>query len=157
MGDILMNRISSWGDYDLRVRSSQEGAVFWCRMGPCFASRELDRELGDRMYDTAEHHWLLAEQTETGRLVGFTSWHTAQLGRGIVWLDWSWVDPAHRRRGLYAHLFERRLQLVAPLDARVLRGATANATVARLFRRHGFAEYRQRGRWRYYEREQAAE
>jgi GNAT superfamily N-acetyltransferase len=147
-----MKRLDDWGEYQLFLMSSAEdGAAFWAKLGPFFASRAVERELGDGMYDSPDHQWIVAERS--GQVAGFAGLHTAQLAKqGTVWLDWSYVLPEHRGHGMYTHLFEVRMQVAMGLAPQLIRGATAGEISERLFGRYGFALYSQRGRWGYYEK-----
>jgi GNAT superfamily N-acetyltransferase len=135
-----------------RESSAERGREFWADTGPFFASRDVATELGGPWFDSADTIWVVVRSE--GRVVGLGSFHAGRVATaGVVTLDFMYVVPAHRRRGIYARMFDLRLALALELRPREVRGATRTDFIRTVFLRHGFAPSQERGSWTYYRKE----
>lgn len=124
---------------------SADGPSFYVDMGPFFASRAVQKELGWPFYDDARFAWVIAK--EHGVVVGWAA--LVREPRGVS-LEWAYVVPACRRRGIYRELFRRRLEQAG--SAVPIRGMTANPFAQRVYEQAGFALAGSRGAWKKYAR-----
>lgn len=132
--------------------SGTSGKLFYAEMGRFFSSREVHKELGGSIFDSPEHIWVLVKHER--EVVGFGSMDASRFEKsGIVFLDWMYIVPEHRKKGLYAKLFEVRLTLAKEMGTKIVRGATSSAIAHRMFKKHGFYKWQDRGSWIYYEKE----
>lgn len=131
-----------------RTSSKEDGDEFWQSMGRFFASRELATELGGPVYDGNDYTWVVT--TRGDEVVGFGA--VRMHKNGTAFLDWSWVDPGHRKKGLYRKMLAVRIHLARELGATKLRTATRSDHVRGVFEGEGFEKSYDRGEWTYYER-----
>jgi GNAT superfamily N-acetyltransferase len=124
-------------------RMTNRDREFYPTMGPFLARRDIERELGGRIYDDDDRVWYVA--MSRGRVTGFCS--ARQTKTGAVYLS-DYVLPAHRRRGVYRALWDMRAGEF-PGDA------TAVCTAASLpmFQKGGFTVARMKGKFHVVSRE----
>lgn len=113
-------------------------------IGPFAMDREVERELGYPIYTTPEHRWIIAR---SGGVVAFGG--LVLVGSDRARLDWTYVVPDHRRKGLFAAIGERKLALC---EGRRVTTCTRSLWLLPWFARHGFVPTRPRGEWHYMER-----
>lgn len=114
-------------------------------IGPLAMDRAITRELGGPVHTSAGFRWLVG--LEAGGLIAFAG---VDLTRpDVALLDWSWVRPDARGRGLFTIATERRIALSGE---RELRASSANPLVQAWYLRRGFTEVRRNGRWHHYRR-----
>ncbi len=115
---------------------------FWHRMGHCFASALIQRELGVPLTSDEACTWFLAFDGDA--LAGFAA---IKLLKGdVAELKHSYVFPAYRNNGVYTLLLRARLDYVRQTKCTLCR-----ATVAPALQQHyaeaGFTEVRRQGRY----------
>lgn len=124
---------------------------FWSMIGPLATSRAVQAELGGPIFDSPTYVWLVAKKGQ--EFVGSGALDTARLQKdGLVMLEWMYVMPTHRRKGVYSTLFRLRLELAMSLSAKILRGATRTDYIRKVFKQYRFKPAQERGTWTYYER-----
>jgi GNAT superfamily N-acetyltransferase len=119
---------------------------FYCRMGQFFASRQVIKELEGPMYDDKSYVWFIA--TQGSEIVAFSSVRFEE-DKNIASFGITYVMPAHRRKGLYAHLFALKLAACQDREVREVRGL-ANPASCAVFERNGFTLARTAGKWSHY-------
>jgi predicted GNAT family N-acyltransferase len=82
------------------IRKTNQDKDFYTLLGPYLARRDVEREIGYKIYDDDEKTWLVA--TDNDRVVGFCylwekSKHRYQIGSCYVIED-------HRQRGVFRNL-----------------------------------------------------
>jgi len=121
-------------------------AAFWADIGPFATSRDVHKALGGPIFDDARFEWVIAK--EEGVVIGWGARvHDAE--KKLVTVDWTYVVPEHRRRGIYTGLRER---LLSGTNGTTVRGTSKNAIIQRLYEREGFAHTGSSGAWKRYER-----
>lgn len=120
---------------------------FWQRLGPYFASRDVERELGVSMTSNDAHTWWVA--TDDGRVVGFAA--AEKLKNGINILRHAWVEPEWRGEGIYDQLVDRRLHDLTEAGETDFRVTVSDEGVGR-YEDRGFKEARTRGQYTIMER-----
>lgn len=119
---------------------------FYPLLGPFLSRREIVAELGASVWDEDGKQWLVA--LVEGKVAGFCAWRT-QGETTILCSDY--VAPAHRGKRIFDRLFRERLKYIGKRKLR----ATATPKGVGTFRRYGFAEVRQQGRYTVFEQEVA--
>lgn len=123
---------------------------FYCRMGRFFASKQVIKELEGPMYDDIHHVWLLA--IKDGEIAGFGAVRFDGMSSGVANLTVVYILPAHRRKGLYRHLFTLREQMCVRRGAKVIRGL-ANPLSKPVFEQNGYQVTRLAGKWTHFQKE----
>ncbi|MFW6033945.1 MAG: GNAT family N-acetyltransferase [bacterium] len=120
------------------VRRSNRDREFYRLLGPFLARREIEREIGYRLYDDDDKVWYVALD-ERGAVVGFCA---ARQTRTHAAFSSAYVVPSRRREGVYSRLWRQR-------DEEFPGAARAVCTAASLpmFLKHGWREHRRRGRF----------
>jgi GNAT superfamily N-acetyltransferase len=113
---------------------------FYPTLGPFLARREIERELGARLYDEDGKRWFAA--MVDGNVVGFAA-ATWNPRTKRVTFQHAYVLPGHRRQGVYRLLFDTRLGYYGGRSIQ----ATCTESSLPMFRTHGFVERRRRGRF----------
>ena len=89
------------------VRHAEYGSArgTWTAEAALDASRAEHAELLPNGRATPGRHFCRVVDDRDGRVVGET-WYRAheQGGRAQFWVDWIWIDPAHRRKGYATRL-----------------------------------------------------
>lgn len=145
-----MNIIERFGEYGIYRDSSSESAGFYCRTGRFFADATIRKELGGPLTNSPSHIWLLAADTTEQRDIVAVS--GCRLQGKVAWFTETYVCPEHRRRGLFARLFELKYALCVTEGAQRVRGI-ANSLSRPMFEQHGWRVTSVRGSWTYYEKE----
>lgn len=112
---------------------------FYPLMGPFLARRQVQREMGGRLWDDDGVWWFLAVRGD-GAVAGFCAAHPG--GRRVRFRS-AYVRPDLRRQGIYRRLFTTRLHMYADAAIR----ATCTDASLPMFLTHGFVELRRRGRF----------
>lgn len=121
---------------------TNEDPEFYRLIGPLLARREVEREIGGRIYDEDGKTWFAACD-DTGALLGFCA---AVPGDPAVYCS-DYVLPARRRQGVYSALSAARAAAF-PGRAR----AVCNAASLPAYLAAGFREVRRKGRFAVAER-----
>lgn len=130
----------------LSILTGTEPALY-ALLAPFAMDRAIVRELGAPVYTSPGHRWVVARGDDE-LLLG---WAGVDLTRdGIAVLDWSYVLPEHRQRGVFASLTRVRLDLSM---GRTTTASTAKSYLVAWYQRAGFAVTRQNGSWTYLRRE----
>lgn len=126
--------------------------AFWIGMGPYSTSKVVHKELEGALTDSQQHEWILAWRDTA--VVGFTNMEIDKLRNNIRFIA-TYVVGGYRHQGIAIQLFDLRLQRAEALGRRpfVIKGLTPHPYIRRMFERHGFTLYQQRGKWAYYKRE----
>lgn len=137
------------GAYEVRIADpgedrSQIASVLW----PYATSREWHKEMGGPIFDDASQLWAIVYSGSS--VVGFGAIRRAP--HAVVWLDYCYIVPDHRRNGLYRAMLEARLGKCNELNAKSVRVVTRREQVASLLKSHGFEVSSVRGQWTYYEK-----
>lgn len=144
-----MKHLETFNGYSIYQTNSRDNPHFWCEMGRFFADKQIRKELGGPLDDSADHIWLVVKD-QTGEIVAFSSCRFNQ-DRSVAWFNETCVFPLHRRRGLFTRLFELKYRLCVAEGARVVKGL-ANALSRPMFEKHGWRVASVRGSWTYYEK-----
>jgi predicted GNAT family acetyltransferase len=120
---------------------------FWERLGPYFASRDVERELGVSLTSNESHTWWLA--FDNGNLVGFAA--AEQLKNGTNILRHAWIEPEWRGEGVHERLVDRRLEDLTEAGETNFRVTVTDDGIER-YRDRGFEEARTRGQYTILER-----
>lgn len=132
----------------LRIEQYDHGeGDFWDRLGPYFASREVERELGVSMTSDESHTWWLA--FDNGNLVGFAA--AERLKNGINILRHAWVEPEWREEGVYGALVDQRLEDLTSAGETDFRVTVTDDGIER-YKDRGFEKARTRGQYTVLER-----
>jgi N-acetylglutamate synthase-like GNAT family acetyltransferase len=125
----------------MQIKKYKHGAGdFWQRMGPFFASAEVQRELGVRMSSDEAHTWWVAVDEDA--VAGFAAAEAQK--NGIVVLRHAWIRPEYRENGIYEQLFDRRLADLK-VEGHTHFRVTTKGTALQLIKRKGFTETGGRG------------
>lgn len=118
-------------------RLTNRDREFYPLMGPFLARRDIEKELGGRIYDEDDRVWYIALSGK--RVLGFCS--ARQTKTEAVYQS-AYVVPEHRRRGVYEALWAKRAEeFPGPATSVVTSGALS------MFTKHGFAVARTKGRF----------
>lgn len=85
--------------------------ALWIAIGPFLCDRAVHKELGGPIYSTSTTTWLVARDA-SARVVGFASLRNS--GK-TAWLDYAYVVPATRSRGVFERLSAERETLAVTL------------------------------------------
>lgn len=110
---------------------------FYVIMGKYFADRSFIKEMDCQLYDN-NCEWYLYYSDNT--LCGFAS--IEDKGK-YHWLDNFYVFEAYRNKGIGTQIIEKVL-----MDYSNIRLITRNENAIRIFKKFGFREYGQNGRYR---------
>lgn len=123
------------------LKSSDNPAYFWPIVGPVMASKPIVKELEGPLYDSPNHHWVLA--FHEGKLAAVSSYiltgTTAQFQE-------TYVFPEHRRKGLFSALFDLKYQYCVEAGVTLIKGL-ANPLSKPVFISRGWNETGRRGKW----------
>jgi ribosomal protein S18 acetylase RimI-like enzyme len=124
-----------------RHASDRARRGLWSEAGALEASRAEYDELLPQGRATPSRHFCTLIDNGTGGRVGET-WYTVEERGGKVrfWIEWLWIDPAHRRRG-HATEALRRLEAEARTlgaDRTGLNVWTDNPGAMELYRKLGY-------------------
>ena len=120
---------------------------FWERLGPYFASRDVERELGVSLTSDESHTWWLA--FDNGSLVGFAAAERLKNGTNI--LRHAWIEPEWRGEGIHEELVDRRLEDLTEAGETDFRVTVTDDGIER-YQNRGFEEARTRGQYTILER-----
>jgi N-acetylglutamate synthase-like GNAT family acetyltransferase len=115
---------------------------FWQRLGPFFASMQVQRELGLPMRSGESFTWWLAE--ESGTVLGFNA--AERQKNGVVLLRHAWTRPDWREEGVYTALFDRRLADLKK-DGHSRFRTTTSEPALHVIEDRGFEKKRERGQY----------
>lgn len=147
-----MQRITEHPPYTLYLDSStRSGDAFYGRIGAAVFDRAIRKALDGALNNDDTYEWLLA-YTADGALAAFSSFHTAHLDKGVIWLDNAYVYPEHRKQGLHHAMFDLRLTLAKQVGATVVKGLATLAS-RDAFEANGFTVISERGQYRTYQKE----
>jgi GNAT superfamily N-acetyltransferase len=115
---------------------------FWQRLGPFFASMQVQRELGLPMRSDESFTWWLAEESRT--VLGFNA--AERQKNGVVLLRHAWTRPDWREKGVYTALFDRRLADLKR-DGHTRFRTTTSEPALQVVKDRGFEKKRERGQY----------
>jgi GNAT superfamily N-acetyltransferase len=128
----------------MRIDVYQHGNdSLWIALGPYLCDRAVHKELGSPIYSTTGMMWLVA-RNGAGRVIGFASLRAHGLA---TWLDYAYVVPTTRSKGVFARLSAERERLAK--DAKLPLRTVVRQTRWEHYRERGWKVVRKRGSWIY--------
>lgn len=114
---------------------------FYEDLGPFFGSRQVERELGYKMYDDPDRVWLIAKAGQ--EIAGVSSYEAKE---GKAHLRSTYVMPEYRQKGLYkafCDIREREVEGATEISVT----AKADSVMAANWQKRGYTEHSLRGRF----------
>jgi hypothetical protein len=128
----------------MRIDVYQHGDEgLWSALGPFLCDRAVHKELGGPIYSTAGTTWLVARD-DAGQVIGFASLRTQ--GQAL-WLDYAYVVPTTRSKGVFARLSAERERLAR--DSKLPLRTVVRQARWEHYHAHGWKIVRKRGSWIY--------
>jgi hypothetical protein len=117
--------------------------ALWTALGPYFCDRAVHRELGGPIYSTIGTTWLVGRDV-SGQVIGFVS----MRGNGkVTWLDYAYVVPASRGKGVFTCLSADRGRLAK--DSKLPLRTVVRQIRWKHYRERGWKIESKRGSWIY--------
>lgn len=124
-----------------QVGKSSQIENFWNMMGPMFASREVQKSLGDHMYDEESIIWIIKHEDEN--VIAFCC--LKETSKTIMYKH-DWVNPEMRGNGSYKQVFRlRESEAKARFAGKTAQIITRNKEQFEMLIKNGFEENGTRG------------
>jgi GNAT superfamily N-acetyltransferase len=144
-----MKQIGQFKTYTVFLTSNKDRR-FYCEMGKFFANRDIIKELEGPIYDSENYRWLVVKDDQN-IIIAFAS-ARFEKDNQVAWFNVAWVNPDHRRKGIYRHIFRVREGMCVAAGATILKG-TALTHSRIVFDENGYTVTSQRGpRWTWFEK-----
>lgn len=127
------------------VQLTNQDARFYLLLGPFLARREVEKEIGYRIYDDDGKVWFVA--LEGGTVIGLC--YRWEKMPGTFQIGSCYTVPEHRGKGVFQALLGAAMQ---GISGRV-QLTTNNPQVMAILEKHGFSVQSQRGSFIQYGRE----
>lgn len=113
---------------------------FYEDVGPFFGSRQVERELGYKMYDDSGRVWLIAKAGQ--KIAGVSSY---EIKGDKALLRSTYVIPEFRQKGLYKAFCDIREREVKGAEISVT--AKADSLMVANWEKRGYTEHSRRGKF----------
>lgn len=127
------------------IRLTNRDPRFYPMLGPFLARRDVEKEIGYKVYDDDGKEWLIA--VDDGQVAGFCYLWPRPKGRYQI--GSCYVKEESRRKGVFGKLLKEALSGVKGAVTLTTKNPTLKATLLK----EGFAELRARGAFTEYVKE----
>ena len=118
---------------------------FYPLMGPFLARREVEKEIGYKIYDDDDKEWFVV--LEGGSVIGFC--YRLEKPKGTFQVGSCYTVEGHRRKGVFKKLLAQATKGISGYVHMTTRSALLRETLLK----NGFSETGQRGSFTKYGRE----
>ena len=127
------------------IQLTNQDERFYPLLGPFLARREVEKEIGYRIYDDDGKVWFVA--LEDGRVIGFC--YRLEKPKGTFQIGSCYTVPEHRGKGVFQKLLDEALKGISGH----VHLTTKNPVIAEMLEKRGFVVRTQKGTFKQYGRE----
>jgi len=126
-------------------RLTNQDKNFYNTLGPFLARRDIEREIGYKVYDDDGKEWLIA--TEMNKIIGFC--YIQEKPKSHYRIGSCYVVDKYRQKGVFKELFKNAIKNIKGVATMT----TKNKHLMGMLIKHGFTESKQRGSFTEYSKE----
>lgn len=128
------------------VRKTNKDSDFYSLLGKFLARREVEKEIGYKIYDDDEKTWII--DIENGEVRGFC--YVMEKSKGIYSIGSCYVLPDHRNKGVFGGLLIEAQKGIN--DGKIV-VVTRNEVLQKYLKKSGFVEGKKKGSFTEYVKE----
>lgn len=127
------------------VSMTNQDQRFYSIMGPFLARREIEKEIGYKIYDDDGKNWFVA--IENSKVIGFC--YRLEKPKGTFRIGSCYTIPERRGEGVFAKLLDEAMRGISGH----VRLTTKNPAISEMLEKRGFVVQSQRGSFKQYGRD----